>query len=246
MRSMRGITALSAAVMGTLAVEAVYAVRRKLPILDEFDGSGTIGPPDGTPLSMVILGDSSCTGTGVAEPSEIWFRLVAARLADRGYRVTIRSFAVGGARSSNALQTQVPAAEALSPDLTIIAVGTNDVIHQVPLTTLERNLDEIISRMARVSKLVLVAGVGDLGTVPRLLPPLRQLATRRGRRGDFVQARAAQRHGAIKTDLWGAVAEAFRTDPAIFSADLFHPAAPGHRVWAEAAWNALEPHFSGA
>lgn len=244
MRSLRGITALGAAVMGTLAIEAVYAVRRKLPLLDEFDGSGSIGPPDGTPLLMVILGDSSCTGTGVTEPAEIWFRLVAARLADRGYLVTIRSFAVGGARSSGALETQVPAAEALNPDLTIIAVGTNDVIHQVPLTTLERNLDEIIRRMTRVSKLVLVAGVGDLGTVPRLLPPLRQLATRRGRQGDVVQARSAQRHGAIKADLWGPVAVAFRTDPAIFSADLFHPAAPGHRVWADAAWNALEPHLT--
>ena len=244
MRSLRGITALGAVVVGTVAIEAVYAVRRKLPLLDEFDASGSIGPPDGTPLLMVILGDSSCTGPGVAEPSEIWFRLVAARLAERGYRVTIRSFAVGGARSSTALETQVPAAEELNPDLTFIAVGTNDIIHQVPLATLEKNLDEIIRRMTRVSRLVLVAGVGDLGTVPRLLPPLRQLATRRGRRGDVVQARAAQRHGAIKTDLWGAAAAAFRTDPSIFSADLFHPAAPGHQVWADAAWNALEPHLT--
>ena len=244
MRSLRGITALGAVVVGTVAIEAVYAVRRKLPLLDEFDASGSIGPPDGIPLLMVILGDSSCTGPGVAEPSEIWFRLVSARLAERGYRVTIRSFAFGGAKSSTALETQVPAAEALNPDLTFIAVGTNDVIHQVPLTTLEKNLDEIIRRMTRVSKLVLVAGVGDLGTVPRLLPPLRQLATRRGRRGDVVQARAAQRHGAIKADLWGAAAEAFRTDPSIFSADLFHPAAPGHQVWADAAWSALEPHLT--
>lgn len=244
MRSLRRITAFGAVVMGTVAFEAAYAVRRKLPLLDEFDASGSIGPPDGTPLLMVVLGDSSCTGPGVTEPSEIWFQLIAARLGERGYRVTIRSFAVGGARSSAALETQVPAAEALNPDLTLIAVGTNDVIHQVPLTTLERNLDEIIRRMTRVSKLVLVAGVGDLGTVPRLLPPLRQLATRRGRQGDVVQARAAQRHGAIKADLWGTVAEAFRTDPAIFSADLFHPAAPGHRVWADAAWSALEPHLS--
>ena len=244
MRSLRGITTFGAIVMGTLAIEAAYAVRRKLPLLEEFDASGSIGPPDGTPLLMVILGDSSCTGPGVKEPSEIWFQLVASRLADRGYRVTIRSFAVGGARSSGALETQVPAAEALHPDLTIIAVGTNDVIHQVSLTTLERNLDEIIGRMTRVSKLVLVAGVGDLGTVPRLLPPLRQLATHQGRRGDGVQARAAQRHGALKADLWGAVADAFRTDPAIFSADLFHPAAPGHRLWADAAWHVLEPHLT--
>ena len=69
MRSLRGITALGAVVVGTVAIEAVYAVRRRLPLLDEFDASGSIGPPDGKPLLMVVLGDSSCTGPGVTEPS---------------------------------------------------------------------------------------------------------------------------------------------------------------------------------
>jgi len=194
---------------------------------------------------MVVVGDSSCTGPGVADPSEIWCRLVAARIAERGYRVTLKSFALGGATSSSALQSQVPEAEALNADLTVIAVGTNDVIHQVSLSNLERNLDEAVRRLSRVSQQVVVAGIGDLGTVPRLLPPLRQLASRRGRRADEVQARVANRHGAIKADLWGAAAEAFRTDPSIFSDDLFHPAAPGHLVWADAAWEALESHLVG-
>jgi lysophospholipase L1-like esterase len=139
----------------------------------------------------------------------------------------------------------VPEAETLNADLTFIAVGTNDVIHQVALSTLEKNLDETVRRLSRVSHQVVVAGIGDLGTVPRLLPPLRQLASRRGRRADEVQTRVAERHGAIKADLWGAAAEAFRTDPSIFSADFFHPAAPGHLVWADAAWASLEPHLDG-
>jgi lysophospholipase L1-like esterase len=226
-------------------VEAAYAVLRKVPDQEEFDASGTAGPSDGKPLLMVVVGDSSCTGPGVGDPSEIWCRQVAARMAERGYRVTLKSFARGGATSSTALQTQVPEAETLNADLTLIAVGTNDVIHQASLSTLERNLDETVRRLSRMSRQVVVAGIGDLGTVPRLLPPLRQLASRRGRRADEVQARVARRHGAIKADLWGAAADAFRTDPSIFSADLFHPAAPGHLVWADAAWEALEPHLVG-
>ena len=214
-----------------------------MPFQEEFDASGTTGSPDGTPLLMVVVGDSSCTGPGVGEPSEIWCRLVAARIAERGYCVTLKSFAVGGATSSSALQIQVPAAETMNADLTLVAVGTNDVIHQVSLAALEKNLDETVRRLTRVSKRLVVAGIGDLGTVPRLLPPLRQLASRRGRRADEVQARVAERHGAIKADLWGAAAEAFRTDPSIFSPDLFHPAAPGHVVWADAAWEALESHL---
>jgi len=224
-------------------VEAAYAVLRKVPFQEEFDASGSLGPLDGKPLLMVVVGDSSCTGPGVRDLSEIWCRLVASRIAERGYRVNIESFAAGGATSSTALRNQVPEAEALDADLTFVAVGTNDVIHQVSLPTLERNLDEIVSRLSRASQQVVVAGIGDLGTVPRLLPPLRQLASRRGRRADAVQARVAARYGAIKADLWGAAADAFRTDRSIFSADLFHPAAPGHLVWADAAWEALEPHL---
>jgi lysophospholipase L1-like esterase len=210
---------------------------------DEFDASASLGPLDGKPLSIVVVGDSTCTAPGVADPSEIWCRIIASRLAERGHRVTIKSFAVGGATSSSALRAQVPEAEAIDADLTLIAIGTNDVIHQVSLSTLEQNLDEIVKRLTRVGKRVLVAGTGDLGTVPRLLPPLRQLASRRGRLADAVQARVSERHGAIKAELWGAAADAFRTDPSIFSADLFHPTASGHRVWAEAAWEALEPHL---
>jgi lysophospholipase L1-like esterase len=231
--------------IGTLAAEAAYAVFRKVPFQEEFDASGSLGPLEGKPLLMVVVGDSSCTGPGRREPSEIWCRLVASRIAARGHRVTINSFAVGGATSSSALRMQVPGAEALNADLTFIAVGTNDVIHQTSLATLEQNLDETVTRLTRVSNRVVVAGIGDLGTVPRLLPPLRQLASRRGRQADAVQARVAERHGAIKADLWGAAAEAFRTDPSIFYADLFHPAAPGHLVWADAAWGALEQHLAG-
>ncbi|MEX0698815.1 MAG: SGNH/GDSL hydrolase family protein [Acidimicrobiia bacterium] len=228
-----------------MAAEAAYAVFRRVPYQQEFDASGSLEPPDGRPLLMVVVGDSSCTGPGVREPSEIWCRVVASRIAERGNRVTLKSFAVGGATSSSALRIQVPRAEALNADLTFIAVGTNDVIHQAPLSALERNLDETVGRLTRVSKRVVVAGIGDLGTVSRLLPPLPQLASRRGRRADSVQARVAERHWAIKADLWGAAADAFRTDPSIFSADLFHPAAPGHRVWADAAWGALEQHLAG-
>lgn len=245
-KSWRSVGALAALGVGTLLAEAAYAVFRRVPELEGFAANDQVGPVDGDPLLMVVLGDSSCTGPGLNEPAELWFHLIASRLAERGYRVAMESFAVAGATSSSALLTQLPEAEKLNPDLTLIAVGTNDVTHQVPLSTLASNLDEIVARMTQVSDLVVVAGIGDLGTVPRLLPPLRQLATRRGRQADAVQTAVAARHGAIKADLWGAVAEAFRSDPAIFSVDLFHPAAPGHRVWADAAWEALEPHLASS
>jgi lysophospholipase L1-like esterase len=141
------------------------------------------------------------------------------------------------------LAGQVPEAAALGADLTFISVGTNDLIRQVPLTRIEANLEMIVARMRPVSRIVMLAGIGDLGTIPRLLPPIRHLASRRGQRADRVHARVADRNGALKAEMWGTAAHAFRTQPGIFSPDLFHPTAAGHAVWAEAAWAALESHL---
>ncbi|MFP3915700.1 MAG: GDSL-type esterase/lipase family protein, partial [Actinomycetota bacterium] len=88
---------------------------------------------------------------------------------------------------------------------------------------------------------VVMSGVGDLGAIPRLAPPLRQMATRRGRRGDQVHARVAERHGAVKADQWRWAAGEFRTRPDVWSPDRFHPNAAGHGIWARTCWEALEP-----
>ena len=180
----RGFTALAAVGIGTLAVEAAYAVLRKVPVPGRVRCQRQPrARPTANPCSWwSFWATPRAPAPGVADPSEIWCRLVAARIADRGspghHPVLCR-------RRSDQLpvrcRQQVPEAEALDADLTLIAVGTNDVIHQVPLLDAARGTwTRSSGGMTRVSNRVLVAGIGDLGTVPRLLPPLRQLASRRG------------------------------------------------------------------
>lgn len=241
MKAIRAAGKLAALSIGAIALEAMYAVLRPAPLLEEFDPSTVVGHENDVPIRVLVLGDSSCTGPGVEDASQIWSRLICERLTPLGFRVELVSLAKGGATSASVLAEQVPLAEQRPADIAIVSVGTNDLIRQVPLRRLESNLDEIVGRVGRVSRVVMLAGVGDLGTIPRLLPPLRHMVSRHARMADAVHARVASRHGAVKVEQWGTAAHIFRTDRSVFSLDRFHPTATGHRAWADVAWEALEP-----
>ena len=133
------------------------------------------------------------------------------------------------------------AAVDFAPHVALVSVGANDVIRGVPMRRLEANLDRIVSALTDHGALVILSGVGDLGSIPRLAPPLRQVVTRLGRRADRVHSLVAERHGAIKTEQWGWSNEQFRTRRDVWSGDLFHPNAAGHLVWAETCWEAMVP-----
>ena len=88
---------IGVAAAGIVATEAAYALLRHTPEQAEFDASTVIGPPDGVPISILVMGDSSCTGPGLAHPDEIWVRQTAADVAALGFLVDVDSTAVGGA-----------------------------------------------------------------------------------------------------------------------------------------------------
>ena len=236
--------ALGGAALGgaALAAEALYAGRRDLPTFEGFDASAEIGDPAKPPLRILVVGDSATTGPGLSDPDEIWIRVLAARLSDRFF-VRITSLAVGGARSADVLTGQVPAAIDRDADMTFVAVGVNDMLRGVPLAVYETNLDAIVVALKPFTRLLVVVGMGDLGTIPRLLTPLDLIVRRRGRQGDMVAARVAERRGVVKPNMWALTTQQFRTNPAIWAPDLFHPSAVGHRVWADAAWVTIEPYL---
>lgn len=225
-----------------LAAGAIYAGRRDLPSFEGFDASGDIGDPAKPPLRILVVGDSASTGPGLASPDEIWIRVVARRLSERFF-VRITSLAVGGAKSADVLTGQVPAGINSDADLTFVAVGVNDMLHGVPVATYETNLDAIVIALKPFTRLLVVVGMGDLGTIPRLPTPLDLIVRQRGRQGDQVARRVAQRREVVKPDMWALTAHQFRTNPSIWAPDLFHPSAVGHRVWADAAWVTVQPYL---
>jgi lysophospholipase L1-like esterase len=226
-----------------LAAQALWTVVRPLPRFEEFDASGEEGSGDGPLLHLVVLGDSTTTGPGVAGPEEIWIRVLARRLA-AGRRVKVTSVARGGATAALVRREQLAPAVAAGGDVAFVSIGANDALRGVPVRSFERDLSAVADALARNAGMVVLSGVGDLGTIPRLHPPLRQLARARGRRLNEAHLRVAARSGAVVADQWSAgTADPFRYDPSVYSADLFHPTAAGHEVWAETAYRTIEPHL---
>jgi lysophospholipase L1-like esterase len=232
----RGVTA-GAVILGA---EAAYAVLRPAPRLPEYDPSGVFGDPANPPLRVAVLGDSSVTAPGVAGPHEIWVSLVCSRIAETRH-VTLRSFAVSGSRAGDLLAEQLGHAVGFAADLVIVSVGANDVIKGVGIKPFERRLDELVTALGETGATVVLSGVGDIGTIPRLKPPLRHLMTRRSERFDRVHHIVAERRGAHVVEHRRDDPTIWYTDRALWSPDLFHVSAAGHRRWADSTWRTVEP-----
>ncbi len=216
-----------------VAAEVVWSVRRPLPGLVGIDTSGTVpGRGPGPPLRLVALGDSSLTGPGLEHPDQIWLREALGRL-DLDRPIEVLSLAVGGSRVAD-VAGRVDEALALRPDLVVVAVGSNDVVHATPVRQLTAQLDAVVSRLLDEVTVVAMANVGDMGNVARVPPPLEAVLRARSRTARRAIERVVASHaGAVLLDVTAAD-PAFR-DRSVFAADLFHPGPAGHLSWGEAA-----------
>jgi lysophospholipase L1-like esterase len=236
----------SGAIAGAVVIglEAAYAVLRPTPLLPEFDPSASFGDPKSPQLRVVVLGDSSVTAPGVSGPEEVWVSLVCQRLAS-DHHVILESLAVGGSCAHDLIQHQVGPAMEFDPDLILVAVGANDVIRGVSRKRFERNLDHLVSDLSSTGATIILSGVGDLGTIPRLHPPLRQLFTHRSAGFDSIHRRVAARHGAHVVEQRADHPKVWYSDRSLWAAVLFHVSAAGHRRWADVVWATLEPQLTG-
>lgn len=213
--------------------QIAYASLRRLPLGEDLDPTGVFGDDALPTLHIAVLGDSTVTGQGLDDVDDSWPRVVARRLGDR-YQVMLRSFAAGGAKSLDVLEHQVPVLEGHSFDLVIVSVGSNDILRMVPVWQFERHLDEIVARLKKVSRSVILFGVGDLGSIPRLPYPIDRIASGSGHLADRVHRRVAERHDVPKVDQWALTTEAFNSGLHMFANDLFHASPEGHLAWADA------------
>jgi lysophospholipase L1-like esterase len=230
--------------LGLVGVELAYALLKPAPRLPEFDPSGEFGDPSRPTVKIAVLGDSSVTAPGVSDPDQTWVRMVCHRLADDRH-VVLQSFAVGGSMAADVANGQLRAALAAKPDIAIVSVGGNDAIRFVPLRRFEADLDRITAALAESGALVVLSGVGDLGTIPRLYEPLRSLMTHRSAAYHRVHHRVADRYGALVADQRDDDRGLWMRDRSLWSEDLFHVSSRGHARWADTAWKTLEPVIGG-
>lgn len=224
-----------------VAAQVLRAAHRKdLPSFPNQDPSGVFGDPDAPRLRIVSVGDSSVTAPGVLDIDNVWIRRVARRLAADNH-VELISLAVGGAKAKDVIEGQLAEAVRLSPTVATVSVGANDALRGVPVRSYRRRLKVIVERLAATGAGVVVWGVGDLGSIPRLTPSLRRAASRRSRAFDeAARLIALSTPNAVKAHSWGRSSTAFYDDPRLFAGDLFHAGDEGHAVFADDVMPAIE------
>lgn len=231
------------AIVALIGLEALYALLRPAPKQQEFDLSTTFGDPSLPAIRVAVLGDSTVTAPGVSGPDEIWISLICSNLAAT-HRVTVRSFAVGGSMAHNLVEDQMWPALEFEPDLVILSVGANDALKGVTPKRFRENLEVLVARFRESGATVVQSGVGDLGTIPRFLPPLRQLFSRRALRFNRIHEEIAQRHGSLVVPQRDSPAELWYQNRDMWSADLFHVSSRGHEVWADLGWKTVQEAMS--
>jgi len=219
------------------------AHRDDLPSFNNQDISGTFGDPGSPPLRLVAVGDSSLTAPGIDDLDTVWLRRLARRYAE-SHRVQLISLGVGGSRARDVVEGQLDAAVSLRPDIAVVTVGSNDAIRATSVRRFTADMETIVSRLEAVSGAVMVLGMGDLGSIPRLPPSLRPYLSRRSRGFDAACVKVAVAHPrAVKVHTRGRMVAAFWEDQALFGADLFHASERGHALFVTETASAFEAAY---
>ncbi len=184
-------------------------------------------------LRLALLGDSIAAGTGAgAHRDTLAPRLVAVLAAD-GVPAQSRVFAVSGARSAD-LAAQVGGALPWRPHVALVHIGGNDLTHLVPTGAAVADLARAVAALRARGTEVVVVPVPDLSVVAHIPVHLRGLVSAAGAALRSAQGSAVRAEGGHVAGLGAAVSAAFTADPALFSADRFHPSSAGYAVIAAA------------
>jgi lysophospholipase L1-like esterase len=225
----------------TVAGQIMHVGHLDLPEHPDLDATGTVGSPGLPMLDVVVVGDSSCTGPGLDRAADIWVRQLLASF-DR-HTFAVQSFAAGGAQTSDVIAGQLPAAMSRRRDIAIVSVAANDALHGRNPIGVEARLSRIVDELLDHAGAVILMGVGDVGSAPRLPFPLSAMATAVCRTVDLVHRRVAgTRPGVFKAPMCEVTTAAFRSRSDVWATDRYHPNAAGHTLWADA----VRPAFADA
>jgi lysophospholipase L1-like esterase len=190
----------------------------------------------GDPLDLLVLGDSIAAGLGAERPPDALGPQLARRVAKRTRRaVRLTTLAAVGAESSMLAGQVDDLPRDYRPDVAVIVVGGNDVIHRVRTASAVESLADAVRRLRALGAEVVVGTCPDLGALRPVPQPLRSLAQRSSRQLAAAQRQAALELGAHVVSLAEVVGPFFLAQPdEMFALDRFHPSSAGYRRTAKA------------
>jgi lysophospholipase L1-like esterase len=200
----------------------------------------TVMPPSESqvstaPVEMAAFGDSAMAGVGVQQVEEALPVQLARRVAEAtGRPVHVVGYARSGARTVDVLTEQVPLVRH-PPDVSVLVVGTNDVMSVTAPVALARASRALLDALEALGASVVMSSLPRFRTM-RLLPhPLMEVVTGYGAVVGAVHRRAAAMRPWVRlVDVGVAVGPEYFNDTSSLSADAFHPSAAGYGRIADA------------
>ena len=217
--------------LAPLLVAQAMATKRRAPRLPEADGprEGRVG--EGERLSLLIVGDSSAAGVGVATQDEALAGHLTRTLAREAQRrVHWQLLAQSGITTAQALEL-ARRVRPMQADLAVAVLGVNDVIDQVPSQRAVQQRAALADwlRQATGVRHIVFAPLPPVHHFPLLPQPLRRVMGDDARRHDEAMARwAATRDDVTHLPI------ALELGPEHMAADGFHPGEPVYRATGEA------------
>jgi lysophospholipase L1-like esterase len=184
-------------------------------------------------LRFLVLGDSLAFGTGAATTADTLGARLTRSLEQAGHDVRLDVVAVPGATSLD-LAAQVRRAAPLHADLALMVIGANDVTRRVAPAQSAAALAAALGELRAGGTQVLVVPTPDLSSVAWVPPAFRAVVAGFCDRLRAGQTAVAEAAGAVVAPVAPALSRAFAADPALFSADRFHPSSAGYALVAEA------------
>lgn len=226
------------------------ALRRRMPLLPEAGGSRTgivsatttassatsatsassSAPARERMLSLLVFGESTAAGVGVATQKDGMVGALARRLATPEAGVSWAVTARTGYTAASARRKLLKHVEGTF-DLIVVQLGVNDSLGLTPRGTWSENLAAVLAglrpHLATGGRLVF-AGVPQMTAFRALPQPTRLAIGRHARSLDHALIElVATEFGASHVD------SPMPTDPAALARDGFHPSHLGYEQWAE-------------
>lgn len=217
--------------LSPLLVAQALSTRGRMPRLPEAEGprSGRIG--HGPRLQLLIVGDSSAAGVGVAHQQDALAGHLSRAVASQCHAcVQWQLLARSGVTSAQCLQL-LEADAAIRADIAVVVLGVNDVVAQIPSARAVAARTAIANRLRNGHGVahVVFAPLPPVHRFPLLPQPLRGIMGSDARRHDDAMARWA----ATRSDV-SHVPIAFELGPQHMAEDGFHPGEPVYRNCGEA------------
>jgi len=226
--------------LAPILIAQAWHVRRVTPRLAEPSGARTGAAGSGPPLRLLIAGDSSAAGVGVASQRDALSGQLGPAL-----EALFALYWGLEARTGFTVKNLLDHLKSIRPepfDVALLCVGVNDVTaHTAERNWLARHaaLIELLSDRFGVGH-VIFSGLPPMHVFPALPQPLRWYLGARAARLDAALDELVRRDARCEM-----LRVAFPLQAAFMAADGFHPGAAAYRLWGEAAAAAIRRRVAG-